>query len=172
MKTQIMLDLETLGKHPGSVIVSIGAVKFDDKKILESFYTRVDPESCVEAGLRMDASTVLWWMGQNEPARKEICQLGQSLSHALNEFRTFVGGADPEVWGNGATFDNVLLSEAYRVAKIARPWKYHNERCYRTVKNMFPSVPLQLTGTAHNALDDATAQAEHLIAIMKAYKVW
>lgn len=172
MKTQIMLDIETLGKNPGSVIVSLGAVKFDHKGVGETYYTRIDPESCIQAGLKMDASTVIWWMQQNDSARREICQVGQGLTLALKEFSEWIGGTNPEVWGNGATFDNVLVSEAYRICDMKRPWRYPDERCYRTVKNMFPSVPMQLSGAAHNALDDARNQAEHLIAIMKAFKVW
>ena len=41
MKTQIMLDLETLGTKPDSVIVSIGAVKFSPTEIYDSFYEHV-----------------------------------------------------------------------------------------------------------------------------------
>ena len=33
-----MLDLETLGNKPGSVIVAIGAVKFGNDEILDRFY--------------------------------------------------------------------------------------------------------------------------------------
>jgi DNA polymerase III epsilon subunit-like protein len=35
-----MLDLETLGQKPGSVIVAIGVVKFGNGKIIDSFYGR------------------------------------------------------------------------------------------------------------------------------------
>ena len=45
-----MLDLETLGNKPGSVIVAIGAVKFGGGEIIDSFYERVDAESCVNLG--------------------------------------------------------------------------------------------------------------------------
>jgi len=38
MKTQIMLDIETLGTRPGSVITSIGAVKFGGGEITSDFY--------------------------------------------------------------------------------------------------------------------------------------
>jgi DNA polymerase III epsilon subunit-like protein len=55
---RVMLDLETLGHTPGSVIVSIGAVKFGGGKILDTFYHRIDAQSCVEHGLKMDVSTV------------------------------------------------------------------------------------------------------------------
>ena len=161
-----MLDLETLGNKPGSVIVAIGAVKFGHGEILETFYERVDAESCVQLGLRMDVSTVLWWMNQSDAARKEITQPGGQLSEVLLRFSSWVKDPDAEVWGNGASFDNVLLSDAYDRAQLPRPWTYRNDRCYRTVKSLHPEVPMARGGTHHNALDDATAQALHLMAMV------
>ena len=166
MKTQIMLDLETLGNKPGSVIVAIGAVKFGNDEILDRFYERVDAESCVSLGLRMDVSTVMWWMKQNDAARKEITQPGSTLSEVLMRFSSWVNDLDAEVWGNGASFDNVLLSDAYDRAQLQRPWTYRNDRCYRTIKSLHPKVPMVRGGTHHNALDDATAQALHLMAMV------
>ena len=160
-----MLDLETLGHKPGSVIVAIGAVKFGNGEILDSFYERVDAESCVNLGLRIDASTVLWWMKQNEAARKEITRPGGKLPEVLMRFASWVDDMDAEVWGNGAGFDNVLLSDAYDRAHMQRPWKYTNDRCYRTVKNLRRDVPIASLGTHHNALDDAKSQAMHLMTL-------
>jgi DNA polymerase III epsilon subunit-like protein len=61
-----MLDLETLGTGNNACILSIGAVKFDpfgeglqDDSRFEVF---IDPQSCTDAGLVIDASTVMWWM--------------------------------------------------------------------------------------------------------------
>jgi hypothetical protein len=34
---------------------------------------------------------------------------------------------------------------------------------------MFPNVPMERSGTHHNALDDAISQAKHLIEISKAH---
>lgn len=62
--TNIMLDLETLGNRSGAVIVAIGAVEFHGGEIIKEFYQRVDAESCVALGLKMDVSTVMWWLGQ------------------------------------------------------------------------------------------------------------
>lgn len=167
MKTQVMLDLETFGNKPGSVIVSIGAVKFGGGEILDSFYERIDARSCVELGLNMDASTVLWWLNQNDAARKEITQPGNKLSEVLLRFSSWTNDPDVEIWGNGASFDNVLLSAAYDHARLPRPWKYSNDRCYRTIKNLYPEVALIRDGTHHNALDDAKSQATHLMNIIK-----
>jgi hypothetical protein len=165
MKTQVMLDLETLGHKPGSVIVAVGAVKFGDCQILETFYERVDAESCVAIGLKLDAATVLWWMKQSDAARKELLLPAQPIGYVLGKFSAWLGSGEVEVWGNGASFDNVLLADAYDRAGYPRPWKYFNDRCYRTVKAMHPKVPLLRSGTHHNALDDARTQATHLMQI-------
>lgn len=160
-----MLDLETLGTKPGSVIVAIGAVKFGQGKILQTFYERVDAESCVDCGLKIDASTVMWWLKQSEEARMEICKDGEPLSMVLDMFGDWLGGQDTEIWGNGANFDNNLLAAAYDITGIPLPWKFSNDRCYRTVKNLHPEILIPRTGTHHNALDDATSQAMHLMDI-------
>ncbi len=162
-----MTDLETLGNKPGSVIVALGAVKFNLDGVYETFYERVDAQSCVALGLQIDVSTVMWWMKQSDAARQEITKAGSALPGVLVRFTQWVGLAEAEMWGNGASFDNVLLADAYERAMLPRPWKYFNDRCYRTMKAMRPDVPMQRTGTAHNALDDARSQAEHLITILK-----
>ena len=169
MSTKIMLDLETLGTKPGSVIVAIGATKFDlDGVKADPFYSRVCPESCVKAGLQIDTSTIMWWLTQKDEARLEITKPGKQLSEALSIFSLWVGQeGDVEVWGNGASFDNALLSAAYDAIGQKRPWKYAGDRCYRTVKNLYPHITLIRKGEHHNALDDAITQTEHLIEILK-----
>lgn len=173
MKTRIMLDLETLGTAPGSAILAIGAVKFSGGQILAEFYRRVDLKSNSQYDLKMDPSTVLWWLQQPDGARLEITKEGIHLASALTQFSEWVMTAqhnemepDPEMWGNGASFDNVLLSVAYERTEHTRPWKYSNDRCYRTVKNLYPDVQMVRDGTHHNALDDARSQAMHLMAML------
>ena len=89
---------------------------------------------------------------------------------SLEGFAKFVG--DPSkarVWGNGASFDNPILANAYRAVNLDPPWRFWNDRCYRTVKSMFgKNVKLERIGEHHNALDDAKSQADHLIRIMAA----
>jgi DNA polymerase III alpha subunit (gram-positive type) len=168
MKTQVMLDLETLGSKPGSVIVSIGAVKFGEGKITESFYERIDPQSSLTAGLKIDSPTIAWWLRQSPEALSEIAKPGRGLTTVLSLFSEWIDDKNAEVWGNGAAFDNVLLSVAYDAGGIAVPWHYWNDRCYRTLKNLHPEIEPEREGTHHNALDDATTQALHLMTILKA----
>lgn len=166
MKTQIMIDIETLGSNPYSAIVSLGAVMFGSGRISKEFYQRIDPQSCVDIGLTMDVSTVLWWMKQNDLAREELNKPAESIGTVLLKFNDWVCGSDPEVWGNGSDFDNMLLACAYRKAQIIQPWKFYNNRCYRTIKSLKRYIPIQRIGVHHNALDDARSQAEHLMKIL------
>ena len=49
-----MVDLETWGTGPRAVIASIGAVRFENGKISTGgFYTRVDPQSCIDKVMAM-----------------------------------------------------------------------------------------------------------------------
>lgn len=59
-----------------------------------------------------------------------------------------------------------MLASAYRRDGSKTPWRYTNDRCYRTIKSLYPHIPMERTGTHHNAADDAASQAAHLIAIM------
>jgi hypothetical protein len=166
MKTQIMLDIETLGTRPGSVIVSIGAVKFGGGEILGEFYERIDMQSAMDIGLTVDASTIAWWLKQGDAARAELTKPAKPIFHALESFAVWVKDREAEVWGNGVGFDNVLLSTAYAHAQIPQPWVHWNDRCYRTMKGLHPQIPMERTGTHHHALDDARAQAVHLMKIL------
>lgn len=172
MATRIMLDLETLGTKPGSVIVAIGAVKFGEGTIHDRFYERVDAQSCVTLGLKMDVFTVRWWMKQSEEARTELLQPGTHLSKALLRFSEWIGldWQDVEIWGNGSDFDNPMLAAAYDAAGVNTPWKFWNNRCYRTLKNLFPLVPMHRSGTHHHGLHDAESQAYHLMDILATLK--
>lgn len=164
---RIMVDLETLGNKPGCAIVAIGAVWFGGGKIFSSFYRRVDAESCEAAGLKIEGATVMWWLRQADEARLEIAKSGVPIGDALREFSEWIGEAECEVWGNGAAFDNVILAADYDCMGMERPWKFWNDRCYRTTKSLHPEGAMEREGTHHNALHDAESQARHLMRILE-----
>jgi hypothetical protein len=190
-----MVDLETLGKLPGCVILSIGAVMFDEVtgRLGDSFYIVVNTTSCVDAGLVTDPDTMEWWRKQDFAARAVLNQAdigGKTLVRALNEFDQWLDDQsygewlygeglhtakydtwkethNLEVWGNGADFDNAILHVAYKAAGKEPSWKFWNNRCYRTLKNLFPRHKLERVGVHHNALDDAKTQACHAIQLLR-----
>ena len=166
-----MLDLETFGNTPGAVIVTIGAVKFDESGITDRFECHIDPESCVRNGLVIEPSAVVWWLKQGEVARAGVTKPdGLPLREALEKFAAWVGNPKTEFWGHGSDFDNVLLAAADRACNIQLPWFYSYNRCYRTISRMHrDQLPFQGNAdasTTHSALADAEAQAMHLIEIL------
>ncbi len=166
----VMVDLETMGNGANAAIVSIGAVRFNEEGITDKYYQIVDLQSCIDSGLVVTGSTIQWWLKQSDQARKEIAQGGVQLAAALQDFTKWLGKG-VILWGNGASFDNVILASAYRAVGHGQPWKFYNDRCYRTVKNQFPEIKLDRTGTHHNALDDAHTQACHLVEIAQSVKL-
>ena len=165
----VMIDLETMGTRPNAPIIAIGAVTFDANAVYDEFYVNIDLESAVSDGHGVvDPKTVLWWMEQSGAARSALRENKKKVVTALYEFRDWLKPDEPEgVWGNGASFDNVILSENYRRLNLTPPWPFWADRCYRTMKNMYPNVEAARTGTHHHALDDARTQAMHLIKIWR-----
>lgn len=162
----VMIDLETFSTRSNAAIVSIGAVKFQDDQILDTFYCTVDAMSCKQAGLHIDKETVAWWSKQSKEARDALLVDPQPLEQALNKFTAWFGTQSLPTWGNGAGFDNVIMENAYRAIGQKRPWLPWDDRCYRTMKNLV-NIPIEKRdGVYHNALDDALTQTRHLIKIL------
>jgi exodeoxyribonuclease VIII len=165
-----MIDLETMGTSTNAAIIAIGAVAFDIEtgELGEKFYDVIDLDTSVKCGGVMDTSTVLWWMAQTKEAQREFERVGEHEFDVLLDFNNYMSKFDDvKVWGNGASFDNVILANAYRRHKVLDvPWEYYNDRCYRTMKSLAPHIKMEREGTHHNALSDAISQAKHLIRIL------
>ena len=162
----IMLDLETMSTASNAAIVAIGAVKFDPDtgELGQMFYRNVSLESCIAAGLDVEAGTVMWWLTRSENARQALLENSIPLGKALGEFSQFLsppGASNIAIWGKGSDFDNVILANAYKAVGLKAPWKYKNNRDVRTILALVPSAcdGVESTGTKHNALDDAIYQA-------------
>jgi len=173
--THCMLDLETMGNGNRAAIIAIGAVIFNDQNVQqEGFYAQVSLHSSVRQGMEMDTSTILWWLQQSEEARAAFKNNDNAMSlvTVLNDFAIWLEKfGDVQMWGNGAAFDNTILSAAYRKCGLKQPWPFWNDRCYRTFKATFPDVKVSRFGTHHNAVDDARTQAWHLIEICEKYGI-
>lgn len=172
----VMLDLETMGNGSNSAIVSIGAVWFNqyDLDTYESitpdrkFYIRVNLNSCLDRGLEVTGSTIIWWLQQSEEARRELTESpGAVLEKALLKLQLKFDNRQM-LWGNGATFDNVIIRNAFKACGLEFPLPFYQDMCYRTIKKLRPEIKLHRCGTHHNALDDAISQALHLQRVSRA----
>ena len=165
MTTHVMVDLETYGVKPGCPVLSIGAVVFSGDGP-NSFYGVAHADQSAY-GLHAEKATIEFWNNQSPEARKVLDDPSAvDLPDLLQKFSGWfpVGAC---IWGNGAGFDPPILAAAYSAVGRAPPWKFFNERCYRTLKSFAPVLPMNRAGVHHNALDDAMSQARHLLGILE-----
>lgn len=180
MKKAIMIDLETCDVSPNPAILSIGAVVIDMTNNVvtdSSFYETISLTSMSGFNFTIGASTIQWWMQQDDDARAVFNDEGRRhIKDALARFVVYVNQHfgnidDVEIWGNGAAADNVWLKQAFENVGYDVPWKHWGDRCYRTVRAIYnehyPDTPLPKNkATKHHALEDAKYQA-HCLTIMR-----
>lgn len=175
--THYVLDLETMGTGPNAAIVAIGCVEVHEGQLAREFYQRIELADAIAKGGEVSALTIEWWLKRSEAARAEVngTQEAESLWNALGALRVFMAGTgllhDVLVWGNGPSFDNVILASAYRRYGGEAPWAYWNDRDLRTLTALYPAVKnIPFEGTRHHALHDARHEARQLVAALEMHE--
>lgn len=178
----LMIDLETLSTRNNAAITAIGAVFFDPIHQLAGpeFYANIDLNDSIEKDFHICGKTIYWWLQQSDEAREALISGVRPVDEVLKKFVGWFkanGGTNKtRVWGNGATFDNVILDNAFDVCKIKRPWHYRMDRDIRTVGEFtgdmtLCSVPI-CTGkmVAHDALSDCKSQINWFVPMYRKLK--
>ena len=162
-----MLDIETLGKKPGCIVLSIGAVFFDPHQAGEqkghTFYRNITQHSCKLIGLVEDPDTVKWWSEQKPEAWARLADNQQDVWQVAADFIAwFISNGGEKIWCQGATFDAPIMEEVFNRLGLTPPWKFFNIRDTRTVYDIcgFNSYSVKREGTYHNALDDSLHQVK------------
>lgn len=164
----VMFDIETLGKTPGSIVLSIGACRFniEQKRIYDEFSVNIDIYDSLKYGLTYDKETLDWWRNQNPATFRGIQKDAKSAAEALNLFYDYLAKKQDEpLWALGPHFDVPIIQMAMlKVLGIKKvPWKYYNVYDVRTVCNVFGVSVKRDEGVHHNSLDDAIAQAKFIV---------
>ena len=174
---EIMLDIETLGANNNTVILSISAVKFNlstgeigDKfemglNILQQLFQKRDIEN----------ETIEWWSKQTDEAKKRITDLKQfNVYEVLTKFNIFAFKnvthvKEIKIWGNGCTFDNIILESLYKSFSLDYPFPYWGNRDVRTLVDIadLDLKEFKFKGVKHNGLDDCLHQINYCHAAYK-----
>jgi hypothetical protein len=165
MNTDIMIDLETLATSTDAAILTIGAVKFDPfgseikEPAMDSFYCKVDLDSCDELGLVTNDDTIAWWANQSKEAQEAAFDPEGRIHirDAFQQLYKFCWGAK-RVWSNGVGFDIIICEHVFKKLNKAVPWKFWETRDVRTAFDLGIN-PQRPPVTAHHALEDAWNQA-------------
>ncbi|WP_410688130.1 3'-5' exonuclease [Citrobacter europaeus] len=178
--THLMVDMETMGNGPDAPIVSIGAVFFEPStgNTGAEFYQVVSLESSMSFGMKPDALTIQWWLKQSSEARSAILvDEALGLRETLELLADFIaensanGSHTVHMWGNGCSFDNVILRRAYALTDTPFAVPFWNDRDVRTMVELGKSVGINprfdipFEGDMHNALSDARHQVKYVSAI-------
>lgn len=173
----IMLDIETLSTNSNGVITTISAVQFnlESGTIGKSFEIAIDIKEQVANGAVVDIDTVVWWMSQSNEAIASMLRLKKtSVALALLQFNQWIkdlGYAinDMKLWGNGCTFDNVMVRNLYKRhnADFILPyWCDIDVRTLVTLANI-DTRDFPFKGVKHYGIDDCKHQINYC---MEAYK--
>ena len=175
----IMIDIETLDLTPKAVVTQIAVVAFDlddPETIIREIeeYLPIQPQFNLRR--TVNASTILWWMDQDEAARKrlkasagddfdELVALVNSVNRKLNQV---IEAADTvEVWARGPQFDIVTLESLFSDLGQMAPWRYDSVRDLRTALALAGvakgDVPMRAGLVAHHALSDCRHQIDCLM---------
>ena len=97
MSIHAMIDLETLGTDPNSVIISLGAIKFNPYTDVEpdgGLYIKPDIDEQQDLGRTINDDTLEWWGRQDSKVRDEaLSDEGRStLEDMTNQLNKFLVG--------------------------------------------------------------------------------
>lgn len=180
----IMLDTETLGNQPTSVITQIAMVPFsmnpEDEVATprvygDTFNRYITIDSGLKAGCTIDGPTIEWWMKQSPEAQKAVFVDSQkiSLDRAMHETVKYLsdqisidGLYDTYLWCH-TSFDYPILKHAAERVGKEIPIHYHCLRDLRTLVDLagidVQTYINQSTLIAHDALEDCRFQIRYTV---------
>lgn len=180
----VMIDTETLGRTPGSVVRSVAAVEFDPQtgETGRQKVWKIGLTDSIRYGFKVEASTLKWWMMQSDEARREFVEGAETpLEDFLEDFMQFIAatdeGNDFTLWCLQLDFDVAMLRSmyswynlnVYRCDEEVLPWNFRKVRDVRPYMDALDSAGLLPPKVAdrHTPLADCLAQINYVHLVEK-----
>lgn len=185
----VMVDVETFGRRPRGLVVSIGAVLFQtdepvlSKDLKSEFHAVLSWKAALtESRFEKNLATLDWWHEERQLAsyvrlRDAMQRSTLNMTGLTEQFCNWIApicekGA--RVWGNSPSFDLVQLENAANEVGMPFPVSYRAENDYRTLTDLVygdekPRPPEKI---AHDALADARFQARVCAEALQQVKRW
>lgn len=167
----VMMDIETLSTNSNGVITTISAVQFDLEtgSIGKEFEIAIKVPQQVEKGAVIDIDTVSWWFSQDTKAIIAMLRLSkQDVEFALLAFNNWLKSLEQPVnemklWGNGVSFDNVMVRNLYKRHKIEFALPYWCDNDVRTLVTLgnIDARNFKFEGVKHYGIDDCKHQIKY-----------
>lgn len=175
----VMIDTETLGRTPGSVIRSVAAVEFDPEtgETGRQKVWKIDLTDSIRYGFKVEASTLKWWLVQSEEARRDFVDGPETLlQDFMEDFVDFLAlvndGDDFTLWCLQLDFDVALLRYYYSWYNLnvhgcderVLPWNFRKVRDVRPYMDALSSAELLPPKAAdrHTPMGDCLAQVNYV----------
>lgn len=176
-----MLDLETLGTDSNSVITTISAVQFNlgTGEIGSEFQVAVDWQEQLDNGAVVNMETIRFWLSQSKEAISQmLIDEPLSVESACQKFDEWVHNiniTEPQessLWGNGATFDNVILRNLYQRHNLIFPFPFWADKDVRTLVQLsgVNIREIEFKGIKHYGIDDCKHQIKYCHTCFKSLK--
>lgn len=183
--TDIMIDIETVGRDPGCGIIQIAAVPFNMNTGAISKNTfkmsiNLDHQLKSGKGFTYSSNTYKWWMKENPNLFKKLSKSKNTYNQVGKEFQKWFKSLKDNqkirVWGNSNRFDIGIIDGWYRKAigfKFQPFWNTWLERDVRTLAMLAPDIKknTRFVGIKHNAIDDCKHQIKYCRAIVRKLKL-
>lgn len=183
----LLIDIETLGTDPDSVVLSIACVPFMlevhtyfGELIKDGFIVKLNAQEQIKSYHRsVEDGVVKWWKTQPKevfdsmvrPSSEDV-NLKEGLT-LLSKFVTGIEGYsynESYVWSRGNNFDFPILKSLYQAAGLGLPYNDWRVRDVRTAIDIMAGTgdgkyTLRFGGDgfiAHNPLHDAAMDAARL----------
>lgn len=175
----VMIDTETLGRAPGSVIRSLAAVEFDPEtgETGREKVWKIELADSIRYGFKVESSTLKWWMMQSEEARRDFVEGAETkLEEFLEEFMEFLADVnendDFTLWCLQLDFDVPMLRAYYSwynqnvhgCDEDVLPWDFRKVRDVRPYMDALDNAGLLPPKVAnrHTPLADCMAQINYV----------
>lgn len=161
--TDLMIDLETLDTKTSAVILQIGWCFFDRNNPARKKFTRgwfPNTQEQIDMGFTVSSNTMNWWIQNMDMYKIQLEAQRLDLHTVVDQMHNIYGGAasySTQVWAKGTTFDIPILSKIFEP-----PWQYRHIQDLRTLKLITPHKFDKENHQLHEAVADATHQAEEV----------
>ena len=164
-----MIDIETLGQGPESMVLSIAAVKFDQDQVLKSIELYPDLTEQQLQGQKIEVNTLEWWINHKEILSTYLQKHRKNLTFCYYQlaFFLFEKGHQTQIWSKSPRFDLQILENLWK--NQPHLWDYRSQGDVRAAefKLKQKQIPLTRPEQAHNSLSDCLAQVANVQKLLQ-----
>jgi len=173
----MMIDLETLDTTHEAVVLSVGAVVWDDHMMVERFSRVLDMNEQTAVGRTINQYTLIWWLRQDRTALQEaFSPVRVPVKTVIDSFNEFASGHMAEgltkFWAGPATFDFPIWENLCKDFGKDVPWSHKQRYDLRTAVSALGYSVKKYTPTVQGMPHIPVHDCERQIGLLNAARTW